>query len=152
MARFACLEHDWPQLHVDFLLEIPVMSDGPHGLSWTWRLPHAAVHKEWWGRSHELDVEQIAAHRNHYLTYSGPVTPAADGTSRGVVRQVMQGEYQLLEPAAHGLRADSAGGQDLPQRLVTLLRPTLGALAGDEVTVEMQRLPVSSMWKMRVVR
>ncbi len=94
MPRYVILEHDWPQLHWDLLLECgPVLQ--------AWRLlrepsPDAAV-----------PAERNVDHRLVYLDYEGPVSGG-----RGTVRQWDAGEYvrrvdhlpELLVVELHGRR------------------------------------------------
>ncbi|MCA9059439.1 MAG: hypothetical protein KDA85_13115, partial [Planctomycetaceae bacterium] len=74
--RFVILEHDFPFLHWDLLLEDEVDAR-------TWRLledPRS-------GRS--VRAEPIARHRLHYLTYEGPVSG-----NRGDVHAIARGTWQ----------------------------------------------------------
>lgn len=99
MPRFALLEHDWPANHGDFLLEVPGLTsrDGL-GLCWTWRLH--GDRKDWeklFLQGGSIEAERNTDHRAHYLDYQGAVTPAADGTPRGFVTIVFQGEFHWAE-------------------------------------------------------
>ncbi|MBA4031939.1 MAG: hypothetical protein C0478_13760 [Planctomyces sp.] len=104
MTRFALLEHDWPKLHGDFLLEIPgLVDDFGGGLCWTWRLIAAGGHLcEELIEGQSVCAEVIPHHRAHYLEYSGLVTPAPDGSPRGSVTQLAGGEYRLVIPPRIG--------------------------------------------------
>ena len=79
MPRFALLEHDWPALHLDLLLEAGAAC-------WTWRLPSFP------NRGESCSAERIADHRLAYLDYEGPVSGG-----RGSVRRVDCGTFVLLE-------------------------------------------------------
>ena len=61
MPRFVVLEHDWPALHWDFLLEA-----GPVLRSWRLLAPP--------GHGEPVPVEPNAVHRPFYLDYEGPVS------------------------------------------------------------------------------
>ncbi len=75
-GRFVLLEHDYPALHWDFLLE---QTDAAA----TWRL----YEFPWPGRS--VRSERIADHRLLYLVYEGPVSG-----NRGSVRRIASGYYR----------------------------------------------------------
>jgi hypothetical protein len=81
MPRFAILEHDWPSLHWDFLLE-----DGPRLRSW--RLLAEP------GPAREVPAEPNFVHRLIYLDYEGPVS-----AGRGVVRRWDSGTFEWVEDA-----------------------------------------------------
>lgn len=72
---FALLEHDYPTLHWDLLLERPDQERVP-----TWRLPAVPV------VGAELTAERSFDHRQLYLEYEGPVSG-----DRGTVRQAARG-------------------------------------------------------------
>jgi hypothetical protein len=83
MPRFVILEHDWPALHWDFLLETgPVLR--------AWRL-HAEP-----GSAHKVPAERSFDHRVHYLDYEGPLSG-----DRGSVRRWDAGTFDWIvdEPA-----------------------------------------------------
>ncbi|QDV29923.1 hypothetical protein Spb1_18430 [Planctopirus ephydatiae] len=100
MPRFALLEHDWPENHGDFLLEVPgLKSRDGLGLCWTWRFPgDRKVWERLFLQGGSIEAERNTDHRAHYLDYQGAVTPAADGTPRGFVMIVFQGEFQWADP------------------------------------------------------
>lgn len=78
MPRFVVLEHDWPTLHWDFLLEAgPVLR--------AWRL------REEPGAGRIVPAEGNADHRRLYLDYEGPVAG-----NRGTVRRWDAGEFDWL--------------------------------------------------------
>lgn len=91
MPRFVLLEHDYPKLHRDLMLEAD-------GLLRTWRLPAT------------LDLalgfvgERIGDHRLLYLDYEGPVSD-----SRGSVVRIDAGEMIWLERAESRIRMDLGG-------------------------------------------
>ncbi len=76
-VRFAVLEHDWPFLHLDFLLQ-----SGDSLLSW--RLPVEA-------KSFPLSATPLPRHRLLYLDYEGPLS-----NQRGQVRRVDAGGLRWL--------------------------------------------------------
>ncbi|MCA8991406.1 MAG: hypothetical protein KDA69_04550 [Planctomycetaceae bacterium] len=82
MPQFVILEHDWPELHYDFMLE-------HEGVLLTWRLQSLPRLDE----ACELTAEQIFDHRPHYLTYEGPVSG-----DRGTVKRRMHGRFDWLVP------------------------------------------------------
>ena len=75
MLRFAVLEHDFPHVHWDFLLEA-----GDHLRSWRLEEQPAL------GRA--IRAEAIANHRLLYLDFEGPVSGG-----RGSVRRLDGGIY-----------------------------------------------------------
>ncbi len=77
IRQFVILEHDFPFLHWDYLIE-----DGEMLASW--RLMVAP------GNGISALATRIGDHRRHYLTYEGPVSG-----NRGAVRRVQAG---LLKP------------------------------------------------------
>lgn len=78
MPRFAVLEHDWPTLHWDFLLESgPVLR--------AWRLLAEPV------MGKVIPAEANFDHRPLYLDYEGPVSG-----NRGCVRRWDAGEFDWL--------------------------------------------------------
>jgi hypothetical protein len=79
MPRFAILEHDWPVLHWDFLLEA-----GPVLRSWRVLAEPAC------GRASAC--EAIAEHRLLYLDYEGPVSGG-----RGAVKKWDAGTFDWIE-------------------------------------------------------
>jgi len=91
MPRFVILEHDWPALHWDFLLETgPVLR--------AWRL----LAEPCPGR--EVPAKPNADHRLLYLDYEGPVSG-----ERGSVRRWDAGTFEWvtngperIEVALHG--------------------------------------------------
>ena len=78
MPRFVILEHDWPALHWDLMLESGEVLR-------TWRL--AAPPEDPDGA---VDAEPSFEHRLHYLDYEGPVSG-----NRGTVRRWDAGAYRL---------------------------------------------------------
>ncbi|MBI3408409.1 MAG: hypothetical protein HY040_08635 [Planctomycetes bacterium] len=93
MPRFVILEHDHPELHWDFMLEMD-------GILKTWRLGSPPV----------IDGDAIAAtplpdHRLLYLDYEGPVSGG-----RGTVKRWDGGEYDG-QPTDKGWRAQLRGGK-----------------------------------------
>ena len=84
MARYVILEHDYPELHWDFMLE-SLAADGRHVLK-TWRLAKAPA-----SRGERIAAVALADHRLFYLDYEGPVQE-----NRGNVTRWDQGEYESL--------------------------------------------------------
>jgi hypothetical protein len=86
MPRFVVLQHDWPRLHWDLMLE--------NGANLrTWRLsevPHPR---------HPIALVRLPPHRSIYLDYEGPVSG-----NRGTVKRVLWGTYQPV-PAPPGTAA-----------------------------------------------
>lgn len=83
MPRFVVLQHDWPQLHWDLMLE--------NGASLrTWRLSEAPHPR------HPIALVRLPPHRSIYLDYEGPVSG-----DRGTVRRVLAGTYRPV-PAPPG--------------------------------------------------
>jgi hypothetical protein len=78
MPRFVILEHDWPTLHWDFLLETGSVLRA-------WRLPAEPAP----GKS--VPAEPNADHRLLYLDYEGPVSG-----DRGNVRRWDAGTFEWL--------------------------------------------------------
>ncbi|HEV8059642.1 MAG TPA: DNA polymerase ligase N-terminal domain-containing protein [Gemmataceae bacterium] len=70
MPRFVILEHDWPLLHWDLMLEAGAVLR-------TWRLAEPLT------ADVEIAVTAIGNHRLHYLDYEGPVS----GNRGSVVRR-----------------------------------------------------------------
>lgn len=75
MPRFVILEHDWPQLHWDLMLE------AGEALR-TWRLPSEP-------RLGASEGELSFPHRMMYLDYEGPISGG-----RGSVRRWDAGEFE----------------------------------------------------------
>ena len=92
MPRFAILEHDYPILHWDFLLE-----DGDALLTWRLSAPleSGAV----------LNALKTFDHRRLYLDYEGPVSG-----SRGAVTRWDGGtfEWEVREPDRIAVRLQGA--------------------------------------------
>ncbi|MFN7765862.1 MAG: HAD family hydrolase [Planctomycetaceae bacterium] len=83
MPRFVVLQHDWPQLHWDLMLE--------NGASLrTWRLAEVPC------SGHPIALVRLPPHRSIYLDYEGPVSG-----NRGTVKRVLGGTYQPV-PAPPG--------------------------------------------------
>lgn len=77
--RFVILEHDWPFLHWDLMLE-------DAGRLLTWRILSQPV------LNHELQIEASPDHRLAYLDYTGSVSGG-----RGVVKSWDRGSLTSLE-------------------------------------------------------
>jgi hypothetical protein len=84
MARYVILEHDYPELHWDFMLE-SLSADGRQVLK-TWRLAKAPA-----SRGERIAAVALADHRLFYLDYEGPVRE-----NRGNVTKWDHGEYATL--------------------------------------------------------
>lgn len=93
MPRFVILEHDYPGLHWDFLLEAgPVLR--------AWRLlaePRSGS---------EISAEPNFDHRPIYLDYEGPVTGG-----RGTVRRWDAGSFEWLTDGDREKSVRLAGGR-----------------------------------------
>lgn len=77
MPRFVILEHDWPALHWDLMLECGEMLR-------TWRLDQPLP------TDAAFEAESLPDHRRLYLDYEGPISE-----NRGTVRRVEGGVYSL---------------------------------------------------------
>lgn len=91
MPRFVVLQHDWPTLHWDFLLEA-----GSALRSWRLLAEPAC------GR--EVPVEVNAVHRLIYLEYEGPV---AGG--RGTVERWDAGTFEWIEDLENRVEIELRG-------------------------------------------
>lgn len=78
-SPFAILEHDYPFLHWDLLLQ-------QGDVLKTWRLLQPVTPGTW------IAAEQLSDHRLHYLTYEGPVSG-----NRGSVFRVTSGKFRPVE-------------------------------------------------------
>jgi DNA polymerase Ligase (LigD) len=83
MPRFVILEHDHPELHWDFMLEVGSVLK-------TWRLAKAPEFKE-----EAITAQPLGDHRLFYLDYEGPVSGA-----RGKVTRWDAGTYEPLATEA----------------------------------------------------
>ena len=72
--KFVLLEHDYPHLHWDFLIE-----DGDALASWRLQAPPEP--------DRMIDAVPLPRHRRDYLTYEGPVSG-----NRGTVKRLDAGE------------------------------------------------------------
>ena len=93
MPRYVVLEHDWPVLHWDFMLESGEVLR-------TWRLaapprPGASV-----------AAESLGDHRRAYLDYEGPVSGG-----RGTVSRWDAGSFAWEEDTAEGITILFRGGR-----------------------------------------
>ena len=82
MPRFAILEHDWPSLHWDFLLECRAAFSEPVVLAEP-------------APGSEASVEPIGDHRLLYLDYEGPVSG-----NRGTVKCWDAGTFEWIADTA----------------------------------------------------
>ena len=82
MPRFAILEHDWPSLHWDFLLE-------SGGVLRAWRVLAEPT------PGTQAQVEPIGDHRLLYLDYEGAVS-----NNRGTVKRWDAGTFEWLTDTA----------------------------------------------------
>jgi len=78
MPRYVILEHDWPQKHWDFMLEVGDVLQ-------TWKLPIAPA------ANVEMPGEKTFDHRLMYLDYEGPISG-----DRGSVVRWDAGSYELI--------------------------------------------------------
>jgi hypothetical protein len=93
MARFVVLEHDYPELHWDFMLEV---GSALH----TWRLAQPPQSP---GKA--IETVRLADHRLEYLDYEGPVSG-----DRGTVRRWDRGSFEVLvNRAGEALRVRIVG-------------------------------------------
>src|SRR5258708_29361975 len=91
VPRFVVLEHDFPELHWDFLLEAgPVLR--------AWRLLAQP------GRGVVVPAQSNSDHRPAYLDYEGPVS-----RGRGSVRRWDEGTFEWLEDESHRVRVRLVG-------------------------------------------
>jgi len=79
MNRFVILEHDFPELHWDFMLEVGSVLK-------TWRLPRNPLE-----HSRNPHSEIIEDHRLVYLDYEGEVSG-----DRGSVKRIDWGKYRQI--------------------------------------------------------
>ncbi|MFM8223159.1 MAG: hypothetical protein ACKOJF_29985 [Planctomycetaceae bacterium] len=77
MPQFVVLDHDWPEPHLDLLLE-----NGASLLAL--RLP------KWPDEGGSVCVRRLFDHRLIYLTYEGPISG-----NRGTARRLFGGQWQL---------------------------------------------------------
>jgi hypothetical protein len=85
------LEHDYPFLHWDFMLE-----DG--AILKTWRLPAPP------DQDNVLQATSIGDHRRDYLDYEGPLTG-----NRGEVKRWDAGTFEWLERSETIIRVELSG-------------------------------------------
>ncbi|HEV2948633.1 MAG TPA: DNA polymerase ligase N-terminal domain-containing protein [Gemmataceae bacterium] len=105
MLRYVILEHDWPQKHWDFMLEVGDVLQ-------TWRLRTAPV------ANMDISAEKTFDHRLMYLDYEGPVSG-----HRGSVVRWDAGLYQVIVEESRGFNEKSrARGKREPidRRIVQL--------------------------------
>ncbi len=104
MTRFVILEHDWPERHWDFMLE---MGESLR----TWRLERFPEQDLW------IQATPLPDHRLAYLDYEGPVSG-----NRGSVVRREAGEYRLTADFPLELWAEVTG-QTLVGRIRILREP-----------------------------
>lgn len=80
ISRYVLLEHDYPQLHWDFMLEVGAVLK-------TWRLAQLPNESD-----NVIEATPLGDHRLAYLDYEGPVSGG-----RGRVRRIDAGVYSLIE-------------------------------------------------------
>jgi hypothetical protein len=93
VPRYVILEHDWPSLHWDFLLEAGEVLRA-------WRLLGEP------GPGREVPAEPNADHRPLYLDYEGPVSGG-----RGSVTRWDAGEFDWVENTADRVVVELRGGK-----------------------------------------
>lgn len=93
MPRYVILEHDWPSLHWDFLLEAGEVLRA-------WRLLAEP------GPGREVPAEPNADHRRLYLDHEGPVSGG-----RGNVKRWDAGEFDWVEDTAERVVVELRGGR-----------------------------------------
>lgn len=79
MPRFVILEHDYPHLHYDLMLEVGDVLR-------TWRLAKISDQQQ------PIKAESLGDHRKMYLDYEGPVSG-----NRGQVKRWDTGTFAWLE-------------------------------------------------------
>jgi hypothetical protein len=82
MPRFVILEHDWPTLHWDLLLEAG-------DVLWAWRLLEEPA------TGKDVPAERNFDHRKLYLDFEGPLSG-----DRGSVKQWESGTFEWFENAS----------------------------------------------------
>lgn len=93
MPRFVILQHDWPELHFDLMIE-----DGAVLKSWRLsKMPQADL---------RLCAVALPDHRLHYLDYEGPVSGY-----RGRVVRRDAGFYQTVTRGPDGWEVKLTGQQ-----------------------------------------
>jgi hypothetical protein len=85
MANFVILEHDFPKLHWDLMVE---MGD----VLWTWRLPIPLEYGT------AVSAERTFDHRLLYLDYEGAISGG-----RGIVRRIDRGSYEVVSQTSEQL-------------------------------------------------
>jgi DNA polymerase Ligase (LigD) len=93
MPRFVLLEHDYPTLHWDLMLEAGDSLD-------TWRLPAPP------GGGVPLTAIRIGQHRRFYLDYEGLV-----GGDRGQVHRFDAGQFQVVEQSETVIEVHLSGAR-----------------------------------------
>ena len=110
MARFVILEHDWPALHWDLLLEAG-------GVLRAWRLLAEP------GPGRSVPTEANFDHRLIYLDCEGPLTG-----DRGSVKRWDVGEFEWVadmpETPPHPTSPPQSRGRDEEPRLAIVLNGT----------------------------
>lgn len=89
--RFVILEHDWPSVHWDLMLE-------EQAALRTWRLAAPP------DRPAKIDAEALPGHRLAYLDYEGPLSG-----DRGSVKRWDAGTYQPVEQTGGQIQVELAG-------------------------------------------
>ena len=77
MPQFVLLEHDHPELHWDFMLELD-------DVLLTWRLDRIP------DKAGEIAAVSLSDHRMVYLDYEGPISG-----NRGSVKRIQSGRYSM---------------------------------------------------------
>jgi hypothetical protein len=93
VPRFVVLEHDWPQPHFDFLLEVG-------GVLRAWRLLSEPANGD------EVAAEVNFAHRLLYLDYEGPLSG-----DRGSVRRWDAGTFEWVVDGSDRAEVELHGGK-----------------------------------------
>lgn len=90
------LRHDTPDgtTHHDWLLSDPRTADAPDAPLWTARVTPASRE---WSNLKQLDLIPLPPHRRIYLTHQGPLAPAPDGSPRGSVTRIDEGDFTAIE-------------------------------------------------------
>ena len=95
MPRFVVLVHDWPEPHLDLLIE-------NDGVLKAWRLPTNFV------PTADTPAEANTDHRLHYLDYEGPVSDDRGTVTRwdagAATWESFAGERVVIQLSGHRIR------------------------------------------------
>ncbi|MCE9591401.1 MAG: hypothetical protein K8S99_12850 [Planctomycetes bacterium] len=89
------LRHDAPAgTHHDWLLHDPLAVNSPDAPLWAARVIQPSRD---WPALHAWDLTPLPPHRRAYLTFEGPLTPDKNGTPRGSVTRIDEGDFAVLD-------------------------------------------------------